>query len=110
MIRDKLPLEALSYKWKAKTMMADGKKKVTEGKALIATAKDYLSKAKALIAKEKARNQKKIKDFKKIPPINYEVSGKLQTMYPQYFVFEQRMTMCLRLSCPLPVIGQLELM
>ena len=28
----------------------------------------------------------------------------------QYFVFEQRMTMCLRLSCPLPVIGQLELM
>ena len=76
MIRDKLPLEALSYKWKAKTMMADGKKKVTEGKALIATAKDYLKKAKALIAKEKARNQKKIKDFKKIPPINYEVSGK----------------------------------
>ena len=60
MIRDKLPLEALSYKWKAKTMMADGKKKVTEGKALIATAKDYLSKAKALIAKEKAiHNQKK---------------------------------------------------
>ena len=28
----------------------------------------------------------------------------------QYFVFEQRMTCCLRLSCPLPVIGQLELM
>ena len=73
MIRDKLPLEALSYKWKAKTMMADGKKKVTEGKALIATAKDYLSKAKALIAKEKARNQKKKKDLEKIPPI--EVSG-----------------------------------
>ena len=32
------------------------------------------------------------------------------TTFSQYFVFEQRMTMCLRLSCPLPVIGQLELM
>ena len=28
----------------------------------------------------------------------------------QYFVFERRLTNCLRLSCPLPVIGQLELM
>ena len=33
-----------------------------------------------------------------------------QTTFSQYFVFEQRMTCCLRLSCPLPVIGQLELM
>ena len=28
----------------------------------------------------------------------------------QYFVFERRLTDCLRLFCPLPVIGQLELM
>ena len=28
----------------------------------------------------------------------------------QYFVFERRLTDSLRLSCPLPVIGQLELM
>ena len=28
----------------------------------------------------------------------------------QYLVFERRLTDSLRLSCPLPVIGQLELM
>ena len=38
------------------------------------------------------------------------ILGTLMYRLTQYFVFEQRMTMCLRLSCPLPVIGQLELM
>ena len=49
-----------------------------------------------------------------LPALKYEVSLVQVSFHlpfcAQYFVFEQRMTMCLRLSCPLPVIGQLELM
>ena len=41
------------------------------------------------------------------PDIHYQVWGQHSS---QYFVFEQRMYCISDLSCPLPVIGQLELM
>ena len=52
MIRDKLSREALSYLWKGKKLMKEGKAMYKEGWV-------NLKKAKALIAEEKA--QKKIK-------------------------------------------------